>query len=342
MSSSKVDFIKRQRTDCDDYNQSVVGLYAFASSCTWDSSAGRPRPGSRVCIPRKMTLVQQDGIPDEREVTPDGVVQVSVDYGVVAEMKKHFPTRDHAELFEQVHKYAMTMKGWWTDSSLIAAHDVVLLTHIASATDACDAYDSWLAQGNQLGRPFAIVEFGYLEQGQLWFLLRRRTGQLSDAAHDADLRRGKQLGVEVLTDVFSQRKFMENEPPLVLMMVLVYTYALPLFIREEEFKSGAGTRHPIALASTSKVREALQQQFVPTTGDEREFTLPRAGWVRQALDSLVRLGLGQRPDSVDGEYRIAIKKPRTKDLIEYFSDRLFVLNKETQQAQAEEQRGLFE
>ena len=75
-------------------------------------------------------------------LTPDCVVQVTPQYGIVAEMKKHYPNDDLRPL-EQIKKYDRELFGWWTPSGQIDSHDLVLLTHYFSSTNAQDALEKW-------------------------------------------------------------------------------------------------------------------------------------------------------------------------------------------------------
>ena len=335
----KEEHVKRSKSEVDDYLQSVIGLYAFAHSCAWNNSARRVRPDSKICIPRKMASASGSR---RTQLTPDGVVQVDGQYGVVSEMKKHFQLANGRDTFDQIRRYSAPLWGWWTKTKLIDHHDVALLTHITSSTDASDAFDEWSAAGNEMESPFAIVEFGYVEQGQLWFMLRRIKGGLSDKPHDESLRRGKKLSPLVMTDVFSRRKFMENEPPLIYMLLLVYVYALPLFGKQETFEESTGGKVVIVKATAAQVRDRLEEQFCPRGNDAGAFNLPRLAWVKRALETLVQLDLGTRPSKSTGAYRIVLRQPGKKDLTEYFAERLYAHGKTARQKPTSIQPDLFE
>ncbi len=368
--------LQRHRDALDDYLESVRGLYALAISASWDDAGKAVRPDARWCVPRRMDHPGDPGDPSATpprrpvargEVTPDAVVQVTAEYGLVAEMKKHFSTSRPGEVFEQVAKYDADLEGWWTHDGHIASHDLVLLTHLKSSVAAVDAFKAWQAEGNAFRRPFSIVEFAYMTTGSLWFLLRRVEGQVSDPVHDEALRKGKMISDSNLLSLFSKWKFSEQQPPIMHMLVLLHDYVLPLFPTEMEFERETGGRYPVIEVSCEELREKLSEQFCPLRADDRYFHLPKLPWVRTAIDQLVRIGLATRlpaesksaPDtgaggglatsgpstgrgSAEPRYRIALRKPRQKDTIEYFSDKLLQADLNAVRRKPPEQPTLFD
>lgn len=327
----------------DNYKHSVLGLYAFAQSACWDGAARSIRNGSCYGIPRKMTHPGEGEKPATRIVTPDAVVQASPAGGIVAEMKKHFPATVPVQPFEQIKKqYDAPLLGWWTSDESIPNHDLVLLTHVMSSVNAVDAYREWCKAGNSFSRSFAIVEFGLMQTGQLWFMLRRVEGSLSDAAHDEALRRSKNIPPDVMLDLFKRYKFMDSEPPLMYMLVTVFNYILPLFRTEEEFERASGGRHPTVEVTATQVRNKLEEQFCPPKVDSRQFTLPRIDWVHRTLEAFVRIGIATRIPGPPRKYRISLKKPRVRDVMEYFAAKLLKAEeKERKKAAPPAQGDLF-
>lgn len=334
MSASKATNVQTYKDEFDDYLHSVIGLYAFAVSCAWDETARAMRPEAKWCIPRRMTV--RDGDHAGKEVTPDGVTQVHGTYGVVSEMKKRFPDESPAEPFEQASKYARPLVGWWTSGETIASHDVVLLTHVATSVSASDAYKKWIEEGNSIGGPFAIVEFGYFPMGKMWLLLRRVAGQLSDRVHDEMLRQGKKLEEQLLVNLFAKSRFMENEPPLIYMMMHIYSHVLPLLATEQEYETETGAQHPVVVVTAHVVRESLEQQLSPLLMDARQFKLPKLTWVASTLEVFANIGVANRVPGSEQRYRFRLR-PIRKDLLVYFSEKLQQFEKKQRAAKADEQ-----
>lgn len=314
---------QKHRDEVDDYMQTVIGTYAFAQSACWDDETRRQRAGSMYSVPRRMTRLPGSEQPDvPADVTPDAVIQPTGEHGVVAEAKKNFPTAAPNLPFEQMQKYDCGLKGWWTTTECIRQHDLALLTHVASSIDAVDAYAAWRSQGNQFDRPFAIVEFGWIEMGQPWFLLRRLDGKLSDQAHDETLRRGKKVPHTVMIGLINRYKFVDHKPPLMHMLVVIFNHIFPLFPKETEFERESGGRYPVLSVTAVQVRDKVEEQFCPPREDDRQFRIPRLEWVQEALDAFVRMGIAERGPGSSRVFRVTLRRPPKKDVIDYFASKL--------------------
>ncbi|MHB1861607.1 MAG: hypothetical protein ACYCVL_01445 [Gemmatimonadaceae bacterium] len=339
--SNDVEFAKLlqdNRNAIDDYINSVRALHALGSHLTFDDIQRRQGDGTKFGIPRTMTRQLETG--EDHDVTPDAVIQVSTAYGVVAEMKKNFPSIRPDEVFEQIAKYDTPLRGWWTADETIARHDLVLMTHTFSSVRAADAYKDWVERGNSFVRMFAVVEFGYQEQGKLWFYLRRTEGRLSDEVRDERLRTGVPISGELVTRLFDSWKFSEQAPPLTYMLLLTHTYILPLFPTQEEYENRSGARRLTVEVTAAQVRDKMVEQWSPPR-EARQTQLPKLEWVRQALAALERVGLATALDREQDRYRVSLARLPRRDAVEYFTRRLFRRDQEEKQKRLPVQPELF-
>lgn len=304
-----VEEVKKARGLIDDYLGSVRGLYAFAEAACFDAAAKQRVGGSNYSIPRTMTLAS-GGV-----ITPDGVVQPRANYGIVAEMKKHFRDGDDDGYIDQVKKYDQDLTGWWTKGEKLTPHDLVLLTNILSTTNATDALEKWKKGGKSFTRPFAIVEYTYTDGAQRYFLLRRMAGALSDRTFDEALRRGKPVPDSVMVMLFAQCKLCDAKPPLMHMLVLLYMETVPLFVTEKDFESTTGRLRRHVTVTVAEVRDKMEEQFNPQVKGTRQPTLPKKEWVREALDALEDMELAKR----DGreKFHIRVQRPPQKDALQW-------------------------
>ncbi len=319
----------KNRNALDDYLGSVKGIYAFASSACWDEAAKCLRPDSYRCAPRTMKRADKKG---SSNLTPDCVVQVTSRYGVVVEMKKHYQEED-LRPFEQIKKYDCKLIGWWTPDELIESHDLVLLTHYFSSTNAQDAFELWKTKNAPYERQFAIVEFSYSDQGQSYFALKRVSGSLSDAEHDSRLRRGVKIPETVFVEITGRLKFYDADPPLIHMLVLIQDYILPTMFSEDQY--GAESEEGIEGVdiTVATMRRKLEEQFCDTRHKARQPSLPKASWVKEALEALSDMGLAMRQGK--GRYKVFLRKPTTKDSISYFTSKLLELEARRLDGQSE-------
>jgi hypothetical protein len=311
--------VKTNRDAIDDYLGSIYGLRAFITSALWDSAARRQRPEGKSSTQRRMTLVRGE---TPKEVTPDGVVQVHAEYGIVVEMKKHFAP-DQLDHLEQVKKYDEPMQGWWTGLGTIPRHDLVLLVHYFSKTRAVDALAKWKASGNSFSHPFAIVCFTHSQGGQEYFALERAAGSLSDTQHDEALRNVRPIPNRVLKEILSGYKFYDAPPPVMHTMILLMDYIVPTIVREEVYDQVKGTRRHYVEMTVNEAQEELGKYCQPPT-DSRDAKLPRREWVEEALESLVSCKVAERIAGQRAKYRIGVStSPKKRDTLNFLAERLF-------------------
>ena len=111
--------------------------------------------------------------------------------------------------------------------------------------------------------------------GKIWFHLRRMEGKLSDSAHDEELRKGKKIDQVLIVEVVGRWRFMDSDPPLMHMLLLIFNNILPLYAAETEFDREKGARFPVIEVTASDVRLKLEEQFCPAYSDKRQFRLPK-------------------------------------------------------------------
>ena len=327
--------VQRHRDQHDDYGQSVLGLHVLCRSARFDPETMRERSAGRYSVPRTMSVAYGDE--SGKRLTPDAVAQPRGDsYGLVAEMKKNFRPGD-TKHWDQLSKYDRSLLGWWTTAESLDGHDLVLLTHLMSSVHAADALTQWEAAGGAFERPVAIVEFGHNEQGQTYFFLRRTVGKLSDPTHDEALRLGKQVPQRYVTDVLQTRKFYDAKPPLVYMLVVIWTNVLPPLAAEESYDP-AEPGGPLVEVTAEQVREVLSRDFCPDRNDDRTPEVPRLSWVSEALDKLVEAGLATRSDDT---YAVRLRQAGGKDAVEFLTRRLWKAPRRPAGPAADKQGELF-
>jgi hypothetical protein len=170
--------------------------------------------------------------PDEKEITPDVVIQRRGNEGTIAEVKHTFPPADDGSrrdlIFGQLKKYDVELRGWWTPSGIVERHDLVLLTHQSHVIDAVDHLTTSLA-GKEIGtfeRKVAIVGYVRMEQRELYFSLKKEFGSLLDERFSDKLRHSIQIAVRHLV-LERQVKFCDGAPPMPYLLQLLWEQIFP-------------------------------------------------------------------------------------------------------------------
>ena len=125
------DAIKRIEEKVDDYNQTLEALVGFSHVLRWDDQKEDFKPNSYRFIARRMDTSEVIRIVPKIVVTPDLVIQLDENYGIVSEVKKSFPRDKELWIgnFNQIQKYDDDLKGWKTSTEKIKNIDIILLTH---------------------------------------------------------------------------------------------------------------------------------------------------------------------------------------------------------------------
>jgi len=177
------DCVKATESRIDDYEQTVLAIGAFAHALRWDMATSANRPDSWFLPGRRMDTSPQNRVTPGNVVTPDVVVQLTPDYGVVGEAKASMPKDRQFWLhtLKQLEKYDDNLVGWKTTSGHVSTIDVVLLTHHASKVDIADflqikiAGDEIAFNGN-----ISVVAYARITDARSYFSLERSWGRLSD------------------------------------------------------------------------------------------------------------------------------------------------------------------
>jgi hypothetical protein len=185
-------------------------------------------------------------------------------------------------------KYDTQLVDSWTNADIVN-HDLVLLTHFVSKTNAKDALEVWLNE-NKFDRPFAIVSFMYTENAQLLFVLSLEYGKVSDPIHNEELRKVKKIPASILTSLFKDFKFYDTKPPLIYIMELIYDQVLPPLIEGDK-------KNYIIEMSAEDMRNLMQDLYLPNSINKQLGQIPKLEWVKEALNKFVEVGFAKIRDS---------------------------------------------
>lgn len=299
-------FVQSLKDEYDDYNQSVEGLYIFASVVRFDPESKKYCSSSKMKIPAKFYKKDDS---QKKPLTPDGVVQRSEKEAIISEMKKHFNNEEGKD-FDQIKKYDENLIDFWTNDEL-PFHDLVLLTHYTSGTRALDSYKSWLKR-NKYVRNFAIVVFNSTAMGNFYYTLELKEGVLSNSELMEALRKVLTIPNQVFEEIKSKYKFYDSDPPLIYTMQVIYDELLPTLFDDTKENSLSGDQIEV---SVKYLRDRLQELFNSNESNHQENNIPKLKWVSEAIDKFVEIGLAKKIDNDKYLIKMARSKEDTKDFL---------------------------
>ncbi|MEW6108521.1 MAG: hypothetical protein AB1632_05025 [Nitrospirota bacterium] len=257
----------------------------------------------------------------EHNLTPDIVIQLNSDYGIIAEVKKKIaPDRKYwHRIFDQIKKYDENLIGWLTNSETIKNYDLTLLTHITRKVDITDYYKGKYNEGDYHYRnKFSIVAFNKGGERDEFLYLEKHYGELSDQNLNERLRRVVAIPLETVLPLYSI-KFYDSPPPLPYLMNILWIDIFPQFLSPEEDNSKI-KKYSVIKLNISEVTEKLQRQFAQMISDSRQQEIPRQDWIKDAMESLVRLKLARRHTDGANIYEIDFKHVRNP--LDYFAKKV--------------------
>jgi hypothetical protein len=264
-----------------------------------------------------MTTSSSNRVSPSTDVTPDCVVQVNADNGLIAEAKLSLP-RDESlwdSAFTQLEKYDDDLTGWWTASEHVQRHDIIALIPLSRAVRFADRLDNARRTKKvEFVRNVAVVGFFKQSGATKNFLsLKRERGKVSEESLDQKLRDVVSIDFAHLIREHGDRKFVEHMPPMPYLLQILWDNLFLKYAADIP-KDEAKGWHPL-MVSVSKVTADLQDNYGFRSSGPRSPQIPKPSFVRKALDVLVEFHLAER--QVEGEYLIKYKRSR-KDTLEKF------------------------
>ncbi len=307
--SDGADRLRQVRERIDNYRQTIFAIWALVSVCTWDKDSGKIGEGRRFAIGRRMTRVSS-GV----DITPDVVVQLTREVGLVAEAKRTLPADDGrwvAEI-EQLRSYGEELSGWWNEGERIRVHDVGLLIHQFHGPRFLAFLKKQIEGGVVFRRNPCVIEFNVTEQiGQRMFLCLRE-GQLAIADLTQSLVDGVPVPMEKVLATYGERAFYDAEQEVEYLMERIW---MDFVVGGTEGRvRGSGERHLEVPISAAAVTAGLQAGY-GAKGGGRDGDYPKVSWVRGAMDRFVAIGLARK---VSADQYVVLYRDIKGDLIERF------------------------
>jgi len=309
---------KTIRNEVEDYEQTVKALLAFGAFVIHDGEL--QRPDSEFGFGRRMTTSLDNIVHPSGSVKPDLVAQKSSRYGIVAEAKTSL-TRDQSRWSDhlaQLRKYDDELTGWWTQDEKIAHSDAVMLIHQSRGRQ----FVRFLQERKEddpgaVGPHTSVVEFNRSDQAATYYFFRIEEGSILDTELSNKIETGIQIPLDDVLKSFPLIHYYDSPPPVVLLLMDLWTEVFPSLITEGEYNEKTGSwKIPVFI---SNVTEELQRAYGSglLKQDSRSSEFPRRKWVRQAFEWLVRQKRAIPPANGNDNYTIYYK-PLRGDVLDRF------------------------
>lgn len=297
----------------DDYNETITAIICISHVLRWDNQ-GSFRSNTYFFIARRMDTSENNRINPEAVVTPDLIIQIDENYGIICELKRSFPrNRDYWENdFNQLLKYDDDLKGWRTDNEYIEISDLVLLTHNRMKVYVSDYLENRINIKQDLffNKNFAVIAYYRVDQQKSWMYLEKSYGALTNQDLDERFRVLLPVPLEKVLPL-NPIKFYDEKPELPYIMNILWVHILNQYPQREEFMEAEGGKKIITInVNIDELTERLNRQYSPfiNENNHRQQKIPKISWVREAMEMFVRLKYAYKERSSDDNYIVKYKK----------------------------------
>jgi hypothetical protein len=138
----------------------------------------------------------------------------------------------------------------------------------------------------------------------------RLGGTFGDTALGERLREPCQINWQKLLEQYGDRKFLDHPPGLPIMLQIIWDDLFVEYAAQQlsESTSGISQRAVDLTVSVDKVTGDLQGFYGFKSSGPRSPGIPKAAWVKDALDALVEFKLARQTE--DGEFIVSYKRLR--------------------------------
>lgn len=309
--------IQRVRDQIDTYMDTVSALICLGHVMTWDDKASAYKKGTSFMLGRRLDTSPANRRLKSQKITPDLVVFVDAQFGLMAEAKASFSgtLEERSSDLAQLTAYDDDHVGWPCAGEKIGAHDVVLLVHYTRKGDAKDILDE-AAKKNLLpvAKKFAGLCFARIQQSQTFMNLEHFWGDLSDAKFQKRLRPLPVPTEKVLP--LHPVYLYDAEPPMPYLLDLAWSRVFSLMPSEEDYQKSVSREVRIdctvddirnRMAETCGHRKAM--------GSDRQPEIPQRDWIKRMFQVLVYMKLAVSVDKAQGKFAVSYKKRELDDFI---------------------------
>jgi hypothetical protein len=254
-----------------------------------------------------------------KEVFPDIVLQYDNDnLGIIVEVKTSLPAVDFflLEDLKQLELYSDKLLGWETQNKEVVDHSIVLLCYALDADRVTQKVTQWIQEGKvKVTRKFCIVEWSVLQSLKFGekdvFLIRHKKGETGCTPLDSQFLKNIKIEVDRIVIKYEKCRFVRKEPPVEYTMDQLWTCIFPAI-------------HEITEDFTCNIQDILDiayEYYIPWSRINGEYSQVRKRWIKKAMETFCSIGLAERLEDKQDEFKIFYGKQIRKDVSGYFVER---------------------
>lgn len=294
--------------EIDNYEQSLNACLSFIHIYKWDEKEGKPDNSILYWIGKAY---------NPGKITPDITMQLSIDKGLVVELKPFLPINEEGHIdkwkkeFKQLKKYDQQLEGWETTNKKVGQQELILITNQKIVKRIIDYIEKNKLYFTYFSKNFCIIQYGLATGKKPAYYLRKEYGRIDDFKHITDKEWGLDgfaVAIEYLIKTgLIRTKFLDYKPPVVYLMSILWDEVFTSLVCEEDWikaKMESGKKMVKIPANVAELRKILQENFA----DKNSKQGIKEKWIEEALENFVKLKLATRVKSGNKDYITKFRK----------------------------------
>jgi hypothetical protein len=203
------------------------------------------------------------------------------------------------------------------------SHEIVLLLHQSRAIKVKKYYEKLSDGESFFKKPFIIIEFNRSNESKPYFFFRIVSGILSDNELNSKLELGVPVPMNALLSIYSTIKIYDSQPPLPLMLELIWTnVVLNKAIENPKFPSLTKRQKIEVILDIDEIVDKLYNEFsfkiLHGNNTENQLKVPQKEWIVEACEKLIKFKEAKWSNSSKTQIVFFFKK--YQKVLEHFSE----------------------
>ena len=312
--------LQLMRNRVDNYIETVLTIIAFMNLYLYNKNKKENRKNVNMFQGRRMIREI-----DEHDLTPDILIQIDENFGVIAEVKISLPLNEERWIntFKQLKSYDTELQHWFTSDEKISKHEIAFLVGTAKSVRVVEYFNQNLAaELKTYSRNFYIIEFDRRDRSQHFIRMRTMLGEPSDFFNiQEELKYGVEMPLTRLLDRYEKTMLYDAKPPTAYLLFIIHHFFLSN--RASDLPEFAGVRQNKKIQIETSVHEIStylneNYSFKKLNSDNTDYQpyIPPKSWIFDAIDAFVALRLAKWTNRSDGLCEISYKRGFIKERFE--------------------------
>lgn len=314
------EYVEYVREQSDSYERTIGTIIAFDFAVRYDNK-GCCLANSHF-FPGRRLLTETTS--PSKEITPDAVLQLTNNYGIVAEAKITASNeQDFEKAYEQIKKYDNELTGWKTPNGKIKLHDISLLVSDIKRNIARDYF-----LNKKFGKNFTLIASAIIKEDSDFLKIEKYEGLFSNRKIENKLKNPVAIPLEQKDIIkrISNTKFYDAEPPSV-----EYTMQVLWMNVFNEIKENEENRlNKTMLVSCKELTKMLEERYSFKQEDDHQPKIPREHWIKRALDAFVEMKYAIKDPQDGDKYHVKYSYARKGSMLESFARKYYAAMKKKQ------------